>query len=89
LNWQQLSAPNQMIVFYMGLSDLDKICQSLIENGCSENHPIAIIQQGIISNQRVITGTFESLPHIVMKQGVKAPTLIIVGTVVELHNKLG
>ena len=88
LNWKQLSAPNQAIVFYMGLSSLDKICLSLIENGCPKNHPIAIIQQGSTPNQRVITGTLESLPQIIVKQGIEAPTLIIVVTVVTLHNKL-
>ena len=88
LNWQQLSAPNQTIVFYMGLLGLEKICQSLIENGCSQNHPIAIIQQGTTIHQRVITGTLKSLPKKVAEDKLKAPTLIIVGTVVTLHDKL-
>ena len=88
LNWQQLSAPNQTIVFYMGLLGLEKICQSLIENGCSKNHPIAIIQQGTTIHQQVITGTLKSLPKKVAEYKLKAPTLIIVGTVVTLHDKL-
>lgn len=88
LNWQQLSAPNQTVVFYMGLTGLEKICQSLIANGCSKDHPIAIIQQGTTTNQRVITGTLETLPQSVTKNKLKAPTLIIVGTVVTLHDKL-
>ena len=54
-----------------------------------KNHPTAIIQQGTTPNQRVVTGTLESLPQNVAKEGIKAPTLIIVGTVVTLHNKLG
>lgn len=88
LNWQQLSAPNQTIVFYMGLSGLSKICQSLIDYGSSIDHPIALIQQGTTSNQQVITGTLSSLPQLVIDKNIKAPTLIIVGTVVTLHNKL-
>ncbi|MCK4842152.1 MAG: uroporphyrinogen-III C-methyltransferase [Methylococcales bacterium] len=88
LDWKQLSAPNQTIVFYMGLSGIEKICQSLIENGCSEDYPIAIIQQGTTANQRVITGTLKSLPKSIVNEGIKAPTLIIVGTVVTLHDKL-
>jgi len=88
LNWPQLAAPNQTIVFYMGLSGLQKICQSLIDHGCSKQHPIAIVQQGTTSNQRVITGTLESLPKKVIDEKIKAPTLIIVGTVVSLHDKL-
>jgi len=88
LNWPQLAAPNQTIVFYMGLSGLGKICQSLIDHGCSKQHPIAIVQQGTTPNQRVITGTLESLPKSVIAEKIKAPTLIIVGTVVSLHDKL-
>lgn len=88
LNWQQLSAPNQTVVFYMGLSGLSMICQSLIDHGCSNNHPIAIIQQGTTQSQRVITGTLENLPKTVIEKQIKAPTLIIVGTVVTLHSKL-
>lgn len=88
LNWQQLSAPKQTVVFYMGLSGLDKICLALIQHGCPKNHPIAIIQQGTTANQRVITGTLQSFPEQVASAGIKAPTLIIVGTVVSLHDKL-
>ncbi|MCK5121480.1 MAG: uroporphyrinogen-III C-methyltransferase, partial [Methylococcales bacterium] len=88
LNWKQLSTPNQTIVFYMGLSGLEKICQSLINNGCPKEHPIAIIQQGTTTNQRVFTGTLDTLPQHIADKGIKAPTLIIVGTVVTLHDKL-
>jgi uroporphyrin-III C-methyltransferase/precorrin-2 dehydrogenase/sirohydrochlorin ferrochelatase len=88
LNWQQLATPNQTIVFYMGLSGLKTICQSLINHGCSENYPIAIIQQGTTANQRILKGTLKSLPQTVEEERIKAPTLIIVGTVVTLHDKL-
>jgi uroporphyrin-III C-methyltransferase/precorrin-2 dehydrogenase/sirohydrochlorin ferrochelatase len=88
LNWTQLAAPNQTIVIYMGLMGLDKICQSMIEHGSPKDLPIAIVQQGTTSNQRVITGTLTSLPTIVASQEIKAPTLIIIGTVVTLHDQL-
>ncbi len=88
LNWKQLTAQNQTVVFYMGLSSLGEICQSLIDNGCSSNHPIAIIQQGTTANQRVVTGTLETLPQLASAKNIKAPTLIIVGSVVTLHDKL-
>lgn len=88
LNWQQLTTKNQTVVFYMGLSSLTQICQSLIDHGSSEDHPIAIIQQGTTVNQRVITGTLKTLPQLVKGKNIKAPTLIIVGTVVTLHSQL-
>ncbi|TAK59621.1 siroheme synthase CysG [Methylobacter sp.] len=88
LNWTQLAAPNQTIVIYMGLAGLEKICQSLIEHGSPKDLPIAIVQQGTTSNQRVITGTLETLPGKIAGQDIKPPTLTIIGTVVTLHDKL-
>lgn len=88
LNWTQLAAPNQTIVIYMGLAGLEKICQSLIAHGSPKDLPIAIVQQGTTSNQRVITGTLETLPGKIAGQDIKPPTLTIIGTVVTLHDKL-
>ncbi len=88
LNWTQLAAPNQTIVIYMGLAGLENICQSLIAHGSPEDLPIAIIQQGTTSNQRVITGTLATLPSKLAGQDIKPPTLIIVGTVVTMHDRL-
>jgi uroporphyrin-III C-methyltransferase/precorrin-2 dehydrogenase/sirohydrochlorin ferrochelatase len=47
-----------------------------------------MIQKGTTSNQRVITGTLETLPTTIANMNIKPPTLIIIGTVVTLHDKL-
>ncbi|NOU22067.1 MAG: uroporphyrinogen-III C-methyltransferase [Methyloglobulus sp.] len=88
LNWTQLALPNQTVVIYMGLIGLEQICQALIEHGSPRQLPIALIQQGTTNNQKVVTGTLETLPTLVANQAIKAPTLIIIGTVVSLHDKL-
>lgn len=88
LNWEELVTTNQTVVFYMGLTGLSIICQSLIEHGRHKGTPIALIQQGTTPNHRVYTGTLETMPKLVEQYEVKAPTLIIVGEVVSLHSKL-
>ena len=88
MNWTQLAVPNQTIVIYMGLMGLEKICHSMIEHGSPKDLPIALVQQGTTSHQRVITGTLATLPGLVAGQDIKPPTLIIIGTVVTLHDKL-
>ncbi len=88
LNWQQLSAPNQTIVIYMGLIGLKKICEQLIQHGCPKDHPIALIQQGTTIHQKIITGTLADLPDAIVKEEIKPPTLIIIGSVVSLAQKL-
>ena len=88
LNYQQLVAPNQTIVIYMGLTGLENICQSFIQHGASPELPIALIQQGTTQSQRVITGTLQTMPELIKNQDIQPPTLIIIGSVVSLHDKL-
>lgn len=88
LNWQQLAAPNQTLVIYMGLIGLPKICESLIAHGAPSDLPIALIEQGTTTRQRVVTGTLSTMPSIVENYTIKPPTLMIVGTVVSLRKQL-
>ena len=88
LNWPELVQPNQTLVFYMGLSGMETICQQLKEHGLAEDTPVALVEKGTTDNQRVFVGDLNNLPQVVRDSGAKAPTLIIVGHVVSLHNKL-
>jgi uroporphyrin-III C-methyltransferase/precorrin-2 dehydrogenase/sirohydrochlorin ferrochelatase len=88
LNWSQLAQPRQTVVFYMGLLGLPIIRDKLIEHGVSPEMPIALVQQGTTSNQRVFTGTLGNIQAVVEKEKPKPPTLIIVGEVVNLREKL-
>jgi uroporphyrin-III C-methyltransferase/precorrin-2 dehydrogenase/sirohydrochlorin ferrochelatase len=88
LNWPQLAQPNQTLVFYMGLHGLPVIREQLIAHGVPGDRPAALIEQGTTQQQRVYTGTLETLPELVERERPKPPTLIIVGEVVKLHDKL-
>jgi len=88
LNWTALAQPGQTIVVYMGLLGIEVLCRELTAHGLPAATPAALIQQGTTPQQRVLTGTLESLPAIVRDSGVKAPTLIIIGEVVTLRDRL-
>jgi uroporphyrin-III C-methyltransferase/precorrin-2 dehydrogenase/sirohydrochlorin ferrochelatase len=88
LNWPALAQPRQTIVFYMGLHGVDVLCRELVAHGLPATTPAALVQQGTTMQQRVLTGTLDTLPGIVHRSEVKAPTLIIVGEVVRLREKL-
>ncbi|HTO18959.1 MAG TPA: siroheme synthase CysG [Pseudomonas sp.] len=88
LPWQDLVAPGQTLVFYMGLVGLPVICEQLMRHGRGADTPVALVEQGTTINQRVITGTLADLPQRVAEQTVRAPTLVIVGEVVRLRDKL-
>jgi len=88
LPWNDLVAPAQTLVFYMGLVGLPTICAELIRHGRAASTPAALVQQGTTRNQRVFTGTLADLPALVAQHEVHAPTLVIVGEVVQLREKL-
>jgi uroporphyrin-III C-methyltransferase/precorrin-2 dehydrogenase/sirohydrochlorin ferrochelatase len=88
LDWDALARPKQTIVVYMGLHGLATLCAELVSHGLSGDTPAAIVQQGTTKNQRVITGTLETLPEKAEVEQLHAPTLIIIGGVVTLRQKL-
>jgi uroporphyrin-III C-methyltransferase/precorrin-2 dehydrogenase/sirohydrochlorin ferrochelatase len=85
LDWPTLAYENQTVVFYMGLVGLKVICAQLIAHGMDPDMPIALVQQGTTANQKVLTGTLESMPALVAANEIQAPTIIIVGRVVKLQ----
>ncbi len=88
LNWSGLVQPRQTVVFYMGLHGVDIICKEMIAHGMPTTMPIALVQKATQPEQKVITGTLETMPQLVRDTEIHPPTLIIVGEVVKLHDKL-
>ena len=88
LNWKALAQPRQTVVFYMGLLGVEVLCRELAAHGLPAATPAALVQAGTTPQQRVLTGTLDTLPGIVRESGVKAPTLIIIGEVVMLRDRL-
>lgn len=88
LNWNTLVQPNQTVVFYMGVANIERVCEELMNHGMSPEMPVAIVQKGTTKNQQVFTGTVSNIAEIVKQNDIKPPSLIIVGEVVKLHRKL-
>jgi uroporphyrin-III C-methyltransferase len=76
------------IVFLMGVSNIQKIVNSLLKAGWSPRTKIAAIERGTFYNQRVVTGILESFVQTVQKADLCTPDVFIVGKVVALHEKL-
>ncbi|MEZ5524075.1 MAG: siroheme synthase CysG [Pseudomonadales bacterium] len=88
LPWHELVHDHQTLVIYMGLISLVQICERLIEHGMAADMPIAVIEKGTQPDQRVISGTLESIAERVAQAEVNPPALIIVGKVVTLRERL-
>jgi uroporphyrin-III C-methyltransferase / precorrin-2 dehydrogenase / sirohydrochlorin ferrochelatase len=88
LDWPALCRPRQTIVIYMGLSGLHEICRQLIAHGLSPALTAAVVMNGTLVDQKVVTGTLQTLVERVTDAGLKSPSLVIIGEVVKLRDKL-
>lgn len=86
LDWANLAAEKQTLVFYMGLNQAAAIQEQLIAHGMQADMPVALVENGTSVQQRVVSGTLSQLGE--LAQQVKSPSLIIVGRVVALRGKL-
>jgi uroporphyrin-III C-methyltransferase/precorrin-2 dehydrogenase/sirohydrochlorin ferrochelatase len=86
LDWANLAAEKQTLVFYMGLNQAAAIQEQLIAHGMQADMPVALVENGTSVQQRVESGTLSELGE--LAQQVKSPSLIIVGRVVALRDKL-
>jgi uroporphyrin-III C-methyltransferase / precorrin-2 dehydrogenase / sirohydrochlorin ferrochelatase len=87
-DWRALAMPGTTAVFYMGLAQLDRIVQRLLEHGAAASRPAAIVAQGTTANQRVLTATLATIRDISSGANLEPPALLVVGEVVALHSTL-
>jgi len=86
LDWSTLARGNQTLVIYMGLMKSEYIQSQLIEYGRQPETPIAIIERGTHSTQKVFKGQLAELAD--LAKDAQSPSLIVVGEVVALSEKL-
>ncbi|MFA6225357.1 MAG: uroporphyrinogen-III C-methyltransferase [Methanoregula sp.] len=86
LDWKLLSQSRGTIVILMGVANLGKIAGVLMQNGKSEDTPVAIIERGLRKDRRVTIGSLSTIADAAKKAGVKPPAVIVIGDVVKLYN---
>ncbi|MCL6742897.1 siroheme synthase CysG [Kosakonia sp. R1.Fl] len=86
MDWANLAAEKQTLVFYMGLNQAATIQAQLIEHGMQTDMPVALVENGTSVQQKVVSGDLTQLGE--LAQQVQSPALIIVGRVVGLRDKL-
>lgn len=84
--WATLARGRQTLVIYMGLMKSAHIQQQLIQHGRDPQTPVAIIENGTRSDQKIYKGTLSELES--LAEGVGSPALIVVGEVVQLADQL-
>ncbi len=87
IDWKWLAGSPGTIVIYMGVKNLGRIAELLIENGRDPKTKIAVIEQGFRPDQRVTCATLADIGEVAKQVGMKPPAIIVIGEVVGLYNK--
>ncbi|ANF98557.1 uroporphyrinogen-III C-methyltransferase [Paenibacillus bovis] len=88
VRWDLLAQSVDTLAIYMGVSQLQQICSELVRYGRSPATPVAVIENGTTSVQRVLTGTLDDIYQIAEIAQLGNPALIIVGEVVRVREQL-
>lgn len=88
IDWKSLVAVDGTIVFYMGTGATLVISKKLIEAGMSPNTPMAVISNGTMANQSILSRNLKDFSEDFTDYTKLSPGLIVVGNVVnfaEIH----
>lgn len=88
LDWAAIARWPGTLVFFMGISNLGRICDNLTRHGLRAETPAAVIRYGTTAKQQTVVATVGGLAAAVETAGLKPPALIVVGGVAALHDKL-
>lgn len=88
IRWDRLSEAADTLVFLMGMSRIDFICEQLIRHGRAPDMPVAVIRWGTRVEQRTLLGTLADIAEKAREANMLPPALIIVGEVVRLRERI-
>jgi uroporphyrin-III C-methyltransferase/precorrin-2 dehydrogenase/sirohydrochlorin ferrochelatase len=81
-DWVALARPEQTLVFYMGVAQLEYLASALIAHGLPADTPAAIIEQATRPTQRVLTAPLAGLAALARESVVGSPSLVMIGQAV-------
>lgn len=88
VDWKALAGSVDTIVVMMGLSRIDIISDQLMAGGLDKSTPVAVIQNGTTTRQRMVSGTLADIACKVKQNSIIPPANIIIGRVVDLSKIL-
>jgi uroporphyrin-III C-methyltransferase/precorrin-2 dehydrogenase/sirohydrochlorin ferrochelatase len=87
-DWRGLARAEETLAVYMGVATLGTLTDELIRHGRAASTPIAFIENGSRSEQRVLTGTLGEAATLAAAHALAAPALLVIGEVATLARTL-
>jgi uroporphyrinogen III methyltransferase/synthase len=88
VRWDRLATATDTLVIVMGMRNLEKLVQTLLDHGRDPETPAAAIMDGATAHQRTVEAPLAELPRRVREAGLGSPAVVVVGDVVRLRREL-
>ncbi|EIM03426.1 siroheme synthase CysG [Rhodanobacter denitrificans] len=88
LDWAALAQERQTLAVYMGVAELTTLQARLLKHGRAPSTPFALVENGSLPQQRVVTGSLANMVERAAFHAVRSPALLILGEVASLATSL-
>ncbi|MEG2870161.1 MAG: uroporphyrinogen-III C-methyltransferase [Clostridium sp.] len=85
MDYEALVRVGGTLIFLMGLSSAEAICNGLMNAGMNQDTPAALLQEGTTANQQKVISTLKHLAVDGKKAGIRTPAIIVIGEVCALE----
>jgi uroporphyrin-III C-methyltransferase / precorrin-2 dehydrogenase / sirohydrochlorin ferrochelatase len=89
VDWEALARGPGTLVLLMAVAHLSSVAVELIKRGRDAATPVAVISDGTLPGQRVLTCTLAQVAEEVARAQITAPAVVVIGEVVRLREALG
>ena len=86
LDWPSLARDRQTLAVYMGVRRFPELVTHLVAHGRPASTPIALVERGTTSEQRIVRGTLGQLNMLAEAHHIAAPAMLFIGEVARFGN---
>lgn len=87
IDYKALVQLDATLVFLMGISAMETICENLIRAGMKPDMPAAVLERGTTARQRRVISTVARLTEDAKEANIQTPAIIMVGKVCTLAGR--
>jgi uroporphyrin-III C-methyltransferase / precorrin-2 dehydrogenase / sirohydrochlorin ferrochelatase len=88
VDWESMARGPGTLVLLMGVAHLPEISAELIKHGRDAATPVAVICDGTLPTQQVLTSTLGDVAGDADRAGLRPPAVVVIGEVVRLREVL-
>ncbi|EMA42495.1 uroporphyrinogen-III C-methyltransferase [Halococcus saccharolyticus] len=88
VDWNALAATHGTIVVLMGVGKLPEYTAALREAGMGSETPVALVERASRPDERVVTGTLETITGVADREGIEPPAVTVIGDVASERDRV-